>query len=128
VVTANNWREYVTGAVVVDESTNAAVANFTITLPAGCTIPLSVVSYRIRTCGTKFPQQFIDGSDSNGKSYGAGTYVNQMRVHKTTAEYQVDLRFEGFTWGHELTREVEDAHYSVRTIAWLVDRVCLPVL
>jgi hypothetical protein len=115
----------VTNYKVINESATTAYANFTITLPPGCTIPLSVVSYRIATCKTKFPQTFIHGSTPTGTHYGAGIYTQQMRVTKVGAEYQVDLRVEGFTWGQDLTQENENSYYKTRTLAWIVDKECL---
>lgn len=125
VITATTWRNHVTAASVVADTASTAVSNFTVNLPVGCTIPLSVVSYQIRTCGVKFPQRFVDGSEPAGKAYGPGIYTGQMRVQKTAARYQVDLRFEGFVWGHELTQEVENSYYKVRTIAWLLGSGCV---
>ena len=128
VVTPQNFRKFVTKTNVVADSPTTAVSSFTVNVPAGCTVPLSVVSYRIRKCGEKFPQAFIDGStkDGSAKLYGPGTYVNQMRVTKTAVEYQVDLRVEGFKPGEDLTEQNEKSYYKIRTLDWIVDRVCLP--
>ena len=126
VVTPANYKQYITNGSVVADSETSAVISFKVNVPAGCTVPLSVVSYRYRNCGEKFPQQFIDGSTKDGSAtvYGPGTYVNQMRVKKTATEYQVDLRIEGFEPGHELTQKNENSYYHVRTLAWIFDRSC----
>jgi hypothetical protein len=126
VVTPANYKQYITNASVVADSATSAVMSFKVNVPAGCTVSLSVVSYRVRTCGVKFPQQFIDGSTKDGSAmvYGPGTYVNQMRVKKTATEYQVDLRIEGFEPGHELTQKNENSYYRGRTLAWIFDQSC----
>ena len=110
---------------VVEETPTSAVSQFTVKLPPGCTIPLSVVSYKIATCGVKFPQTYVDGNSPAGKLYTAGTYTNQMRVNKMETRYQVDLRVEGFTVGENLTQQNEDSYYRTRTLAWIIDKTCV---
>lgn len=124
VITVENWRDYVLQPQVTHDYANFAVAHFKINLPVGCTIPLSLVSYQPRVCGEKYPQRFVHGSDPRGTEYGGGVWGYQMRVYKETEEYQVDLRFGGFEWEHELTQENDQSYYGPRTIAWLYGGTC----
>ena len=120
VVTKSNFKQYVTKYRVYATNATTACADFTVELPPNCETPLSLASYEIVACSTKFPQNYVDGV--RGRSFKDGSHT--ICTTKKPEHYQTDLM-----WGdHDavpLTQALHDSDYGARTLDWIFDPACV---